>query len=701
LIATGAASEALVRLEHIRTQWPETVWAGRAAFWRAKLEVGRDEAAAIEWGLQASTELPVVGDYALFMAGEAARGAGEPERAARIFDTLVRLYAESPLVPDALTTSAESWLQIPEQRDEGIARLRTLINRHSQDSRVPGALAKLGEALAATGRRSDAGLAYRRLWIDFPASPEAGIVADRLQELVKQGATPAVTFAERRRRAEALGRVGRHADALSAWQALGRSAPSRTVGQDVALQRGITLYRLRRWDEAGVVFRRLGSSGVGELREEALLWEGRAALRRDDGVALRRADMALTKAFPESPGRLEVLSLRGAWHRGRGETRAAMEAYRALGVLAAALGRSDKVVEAQWYLGWLEYRRGALEPARAAFEHALTAAPATDPQIPQLLYWIGRIETLRGAADAARELETDLATRYPYTYYGYLARRALHAGAELPLPDPRWSSAHAVSEVQPDAADLGPAGQAFSRRAAELWTLGLRTEAREELLVAVRRTPPPSERVPELADALAQVGADDEALRMLRRQFAPALERGDPALSWGVWRRAYPGHLLDAIRQRGGERVDPFLVAGLIREESVYDPKAVSPVGAIGLMQIMPETGRRVARAVGLPSFTVDQLYTPDVNLTLGVTYLADLLERFAGNEAYAVAAYNAGPEAVVRWIENAPPRPIEEFIEEIPYAETRFYVKRVLRSAWEYRALYDAPSPARVVWAD
>jgi soluble lytic murein transglycosylase len=76
-------------------------------------------------------------------------------------------------------------------------------------------------------------------------------------------------------------------------------------------------------------------------------------------------------------------------------------------------------------------------------------------------------------------------------------------------------------------------------------------------------------------------------------------------------------------------------------------------------------------------------------------------LERFAGNEAYAVAAYNAGPEAVVRWIENAPPRPIEEFIEEIPYAETRFYVKRVLRSAWEYRALYDAPSPARVVWAD
>jgi soluble lytic murein transglycosylase len=83
------------------------------------------------------------------------------------------------------------------------------------------------------------------------------------------------------------------------------------------------------------------------------------------------------------------------------------------------------------------------------------------------------------------------------------------------------------------------------------------------------------------------------------------------------------------------------------------------------------------------------------------VRYLADLLDRFAGNEAYAVAAYNAGPEAVVKWIENGPPRPIEEFVEEIPFQETRWYVKRVLRSAWEYRALYGAPATARVASSD
>jgi soluble lytic murein transglycosylase len=202
-------------------------------------------------------------------------------------------------------------------------------------------------------------------------------------------------------------------------------------------------------------------------------------------------------------------------------------------------------------------------------------------------------------------------------------------------------------------------------------------------------------------ETLARLGADDEALRLLRRQFAPALERGDPSLPPAFWRRAYPGHLLDPIRTAGRGRIDPFLVAGLIREESVYDPKAVSPVGALGLMQVMPDTGRRVARAEGLTSFAVEQLFTPEVNHAVGVRYLADLLDRFSGNEAYAVAAYNAGPEAVVRWIENGPPRPIEEFVEEIPFQETRWYVKRVLRSAWEYRALYGGPATARVASTD
>jgi soluble lytic murein transglycosylase len=696
VIDRGATDEAIEFLTVIRSQWPETAWAGRAAFWIGKLAVGRDDSSAIAWGLRASTELPLVGDHALAYAAEAARRDGQTERAARLLDTLVRLFPVSPLAPGALATSAELWSQVAGHRAEAIARRQDLVDRYPQDAAVPSSLAALGDALAAEGRADEAAAAYRRLWVEFAASSEATLVAARLDDLIRQGASPPQTFEERRRRAEGLGRAGRHAEALEGWKLLARSPATPAMDREITLRMATTLYRLRRWDEAWTAFRSLGASAAGaaDVREEALLWEGRAAFRREDGAALRRAEAALARAYPQSPRRLELNSLRAAWHRGRGEWAEALGAYRALSALATAMRRGDKVVEAQWYLGWLEYRRGAPDAALAAFERGLAAAPPSDPQIPQLLYWMGQIESRLGAVEAARARAADLVTRYPYTYYGYLARRAARTDADPVPADPRRPSADGAERL--DARDRG-----LPPRAEELRLLGLRSEAREEYLSSLRRSPPPPERVSDAAAALARLGADDEALRLLRRQFAPALERGDPSLPPAFWLLAYPGHLLDPIRTAGRGRIDPFLVAGLIREESVYDPKAVSPVGALGLMQVMPDTGRRVARAAGLTSFAVEQLFTPEVNLAVGVRYLADLLDRFAGNEAYAVAAYNAGPEAVVKWIENGPPRPIEEFVEEIPFQETRWYVKRVLRSAWEYRALYGTPATATVAASD
>jgi soluble lytic murein transglycosylase len=130
------------------------------------------------------------------------------------------------------------------------------------------------------------------------------------------------------------------------------------------------------------------------------------------------------------------------------------------------------------------------------------------------------------------------------------------------------------------------------------------------------------------------------------------------------------------------------LVAAVIREESAYDPRAVSSVGAIGLMQLMPDTGRWVARRIGLDLPGKDALYNPETNIRLGASYLSFLLEQFEGNFVYAIAAYNAGSGAVDRWITSFGSRDQDEFIESIPYRETRNFVKRVLRSLGEYRRI-------------
>ncbi len=177
--------------------------------------------------------------------------------------------------------------------------------------------------------------------------------------------------------------------------------------------------------------------------------------------------------------------------------------------------------------------------------------------------------------------------------------------------------------------------------------------------------------------------------------FREVLNNGNPEMPESFWYQAYPVANLDPVAEPGllpGS--DPFLIAAVIREESSFDFNAVSKAGAIGLMQLMPQTAERAARQLQFLEFEPEMLRDPRLNVRLGTWYMSRLLRRFEGNIVFAVAAYNAGPEAVSRWIRKRPGLPPDEFIEEIPYPETRGYLKRVLRSYYEYRAIYAPPAP-------
>jgi soluble lytic murein transglycosylase len=139
------------------------------------------------------------------------------------------------------------------------------------------------------------------------------------------------------------------------------------------------------------------------------------------------------------------------------------------------------------------------------------------------------------------------------------------------------------------------------------------------------------------------------------------------------------------------------LLQALMREESALDAEAVSPAGAIGLTQLMLPTARQVARRLKLPPPDRAGLMEPATSIRIGAAYLGDLLARFGGSEALALAAYNAGENAVGRWRAAGPGLPLDEFVEEIPYDETRGYVKRVLRSYASYRLLAGAATASAV----
>ncbi|MFP2897653.1 lytic transglycosylase domain-containing protein [Corallococcus sp. 4LFB] len=152
----------------------------------------------------------------------------------------------------------------------------------------------------------------------------------------------------------------------------------------------------------------------------------------------------------------------------------------------------------------------------------------------------------------------------------------------------------------------------------------------------------------------------------------------------------YPNAFRDLIEKHTATAgVEPDLLQALMREESALDPKALSWAGAMGLTQLMPSTAKGVARELKVKKFTVDSLLQPELNIRFGAHYLGGLIKKFKGHTPYAVGSYNAGSGAVNRWRAASPDLPLDAWVEEIPIAETRGYIKRVLRSYNTYQLLY------------
>jgi soluble lytic murein transglycosylase len=193
-----------------------------------------------------------------------------------------------------------------------------------------------------------------------------------------------------------------------------------------------------------------------------------------------------------------------------------------------------------------------------------------------------------------------------------------------------------------------------------------------------------------VAQLLVAAGDFNGAKTLLVAAYAEPLARGVASGQEDLWKLAWPDAFA-AERRRArppGAAVAPWFVASIMREESGYQPDAVSTSGALGLLQLMPDTAARLARQAGIAGFAPSQLVRPELNLRLGTLFLDQLTLRFDGALEAVAASYNAGPEAVTSWRAGGA-RPADVWVETIPYDETRGYVKRVLRSFHVYRSLY------------
>jgi soluble lytic murein transglycosylase len=334
---------------------------------------------------------------------------------------------------------------------------------------------------------------------------------------------------------------------------------------------------------------------------------------------------------------------------------------------------SDEAFEAAIRLGGLEFGAGRFAEAGGVYEAASARArDATSAQ--RALFWAGRSRVSAGDTARARAHFSAAWSADPTTFYG------LRSGETLGL---RLRTALGPSPATVVTNDVEPIGA--GARIALLLELGLTDDAAVERERARRHFPAAGAGLYGVAETLHERGQTVEGVRLGRE-----IRRSADAWNERLLRIVYPlphgERIIRAARDRG---LDPFLVAGLIRQESLFDTRARSVAGAVGLMQVMPRTGRELARRDGLTGFATTHLHDPDVNLRLGTLFFVNLLNQHGGAVAYALAAYNAGPSRVARWKQQPDMSDPDLFAERIPFAETRDYVRIVQQNARIYAEIY------------
>ncbi len=666
----------VARLKLVRERHPGTLWAKRAGLRIGVLLAERDPSEAMLFLRAAQWDFPLLDDYVRLWMGKSLLRQGKSETAAAFFESIPETVSDTLLGTRAAFGAGEAWARAG-ACSRAIPLLTQAVTSDPENPAAPAAWLTLAECQVSENLPQMAFETWKELWARYPQVPESKIALARL----KQGTggegwqpSPEVLY----RRATTLVGLFLNEEAVEEFQrflAVAKDHPQRGLAR---LKLGTALVRLKRYPQARQMFQELVAERSAEA-DEAQVWLVRIFIRQGDQERVQEIDRSRSKLPLSGPQRAAVLMYLGSWWEDRDNQEEAIARYQQVVQGGDVFGQS---AEALWRIGWIHYRAGRFQDAVRVFQDALKSKDGGE-MAPHFLYWTARALE-RQQDSGANEVYQNLCRDYPYTYYCQLAQARVEAIRAVFLT-PRDSNGDALpllGEVTEMAQDL------HYRRAKELKAVGLEEDAARELAALGERYARDRSSLAELSVLLHDAGAYHHALRLARLYFRDSLERGGGSVPKALWSAAYPTGYLPTIRAHAGTQMDPFLAAAVIREESHYDVRAVSFVGAVGLMQLMPATAQSVARRLGLPEVMREDLFDHQTNIRFGVEYLGQLLKKFSGNAIHAVAAYNAGPVAVSSWIQKFGDREADEFIEMIPYQETRRYVKRVLRSYREYHRL-------------
>jgi soluble lytic murein transglycosylase len=629
-----------------------------------------DASASLRQAKQASE---VVGDYADFLAAEAEHNAGNEAAALSLLKGFNDRYSDS--IFDLEAPELEANVRLATGDATGAQKVLATIADDAAD--LPNYELTKGKIAFALEHAQEAQEVFKHLLLSHPLTSEASVARARLTAM---GAETSLTPAELRSLGDAYYNAGRFAEASEQYRALARNA-----GVDVKARNGYAVaaaacdLKLKRLtdSQAQTLADTPDESGARRLY---LLME--LARNRNDEAGQQQIVSQMQTRFPQSQWLAEALFSSGNMYMLRRDYPNAVNYY---GYLAAHFPADKKASAAHWRAGWLCYRQGLFDDATRMFDDQIRLYPSAT-ETSAALYWRGRLYEMQDHKPALAAANYRTVTRvYSHFFYAQMARQRLAAMGEAQLVSQTQQDGFKAQPI-PHLADTFPADSPHIAKARLIANAGLNDYIAQEI-----SADPDSGSWSALAEAqiYASFGETYRAMRALKRALPYATSAPIQSIPLAYWRILFPEAWWDTIKTESAKNgLDPYLVASLIRQESEFNPTVISYANAYGLMQLLPSVGKALAREQGMTHFDTLQLLDPITNIQLGTRYLRQRLDRFGGVQEYALAAYNAGDDRVTDWQAAGPYRGIDEFVESIPFTQTRDYVQGILRNEDIYRSI-------------
>ena len=618
-----------------------------------------------------------LGDYSEYLLGQALQAVSRQPDTAAVLKGFAQRYPNSLLVTDAAIVEANALIATG-HNDQAAALLETRRVPARSDVELV-----LGRAYGKAGKNSKAAESFRLIYFTMPLSGQADAANAELQ-LLTGALLPAASYEQRRRRAELLYQGRQFANSAQEYRALLDNAPSEELRR-LQVAYGTALYKAGRYKDAKLVFEQVADAHD-EVNAQRLFYL--SELNKDDSKRWVALVNRLRDAAPASPWLSEALLAEGNRSLLKKDYRNALSFYQ------ETWSRNPQGKYASythWKTAWLTFRMNRRADAKRLFEEQIADYPA-GLEVPAALYWRGRVAEEEHELAKAKAYYLKLAGRYRFFYYGELASDRMR-NLKYDGPPSSELALAKIPPIQPALfAPAPPADNVRVQKALVLENGALFDFAISELQAAGSDPLTATWAQTRIATIYLSQDRAYRALQVLKRAIPGYYSYEISQMPRPVWEGLFPKLFWSELRTHAmSNNLDPFLVAALIRQESEFNPSAVSRANAVGLMQLLPSVGKKVAKQLKIKGYNSSQLSVPNVNLQLGATYFRQMLDRYDGQVEYALAAYNAGSDRVEDWrSENY--RDIVEFVESIPFTETREYVQAIQRNVGVYRRLYGTP---------